>query len=69
MFSSHLTIKDLAVACNALCEEGKGDSHVVVRTSEDDVYSCTKTGVVYDRLEGYSIFNNGCLILDAYEKE
>ncbi len=64
MFSNYLTIKDLAVACNALCEEGKGDSHVVVRTSEDDVYPCAKDGVTYDLIKDKS-----CLILDTWEIE
>jgi len=69
MLSNYLMIKDLAVVLNALCEEGKGESHVVVRTSDDDIYFCTKDSVIYDRLVGYSIFNNGCLILDIYEKD
>ena len=64
MFSNYLTIKDLAVACNSLCEEGKGESHVVVRTSDDDIYSYTKDGVIYDR-----ICDKGCLILDIWETD
>ena len=64
MLSNYLTIKDLAVACNALCEEGKGDSHVVVRDSGDAVCSCAKDGVVYD-----FIHDKGCLIFDIWETD
>ena len=64
MFSNNLTIKNLAVAVNALCEEGKGDSRVVVRNSADDVYTCTKDGVIYDL-----IHDKGCLILDIWEDD